>query len=85
MDDLIDKPSQFDQEFERVVNWAADNRAAINERLDLVFGPTEVLLDLPHNTFEQLDDGRVIIRKALFAFFPELCRFSLRTCRGGRL
>jgi len=24
---------------------------------------TELLLDLPHNTYEQLDDGGVIIRK----------------------
>src|ERR1700721_1109760 len=47
----------------RGVKWAADNRAAINEKLDLVFGATEVLLDLPHNTFEQLEDGGVIIRK----------------------
>ena len=63
MDDLIDKPNKFDLEFERVVSWAADNRAAINEKLDLVFGVTELLLDLPHNTFEQLDDGGAIIRK----------------------
>jgi len=70
VDDLIDKPSQFDQEFERVVNWAADNRAAINERLDLVFGATEVLLDLPHNIFEQLADGGVIIRKGSVRLFP---------------
>jgi hypothetical protein len=63
VDDLINQPSRFDQEFERVVKWAADNRAAINEKLDLVFGVTEVLLDLPHNTFEKLDDGAVIIRK----------------------
>ncbi len=63
VDGLIDQPSKFDQEFERVVNWAADNRAAVNEKLDLAFGATEVLLDLPHNTFEQLDDGGVIIRK----------------------
>jgi RNA-splicing ligase RtcB len=46
-----------------VVNWAADNRAAIHEKLDLVFGSMEVLLDLPHNSFEQLDDGGVVIRK----------------------
>jgi len=52
------------------VNWAADNRAAINERLDLVFGATEVLLDLPHNTVEQLDDGRVIIRKGSVRLLP---------------
>ena len=70
VDDLIDKPNEFDREFERVVNWAADNRATINEKLDLVFGVTEVLLDLPHNTFERLDDGGVIIRKGSVRLLP---------------
>jgi RNA-splicing ligase RtcB len=70
VDDLVAKPAQFDQEFERVVNWAADNRAAINDKVDLAFGKTEVLLDLPHNTFEQLDDGGVIIRKGSVRLHP---------------
>lgn len=70
VDGLIDEPNAFDLEFERVVTWAADNRAAIHEKLDAVFGPTEVLLDLPHNTFEQLDDGGVIIRKGSVRLLP---------------
>jgi len=70
VDDLVDKPNKFDQEFERVVGWAADNRAAINEKVDAAFGSTEVLLDLPHNTFEQLGDGGVIIRKGSVQLAP---------------
>jgi hypothetical protein len=70
VDDLVDKPNKFDQEFERVVGWAADNRAAINEKVDAAFGSTEVLLDLPHNTFEQLGDGGVIIRKGSVRLAP---------------
>jgi RNA-splicing ligase RtcB len=70
VDHLIAKADQFDDEFERVVNWAADNRAAIHEKLDLVFGSMEVLLDLPHNTFEQLDDGGVVIRKGSVRLLP---------------
>lgn len=70
VDDLVDTPERFDREFERVVNWAADNRAAIHEQLDSVFGPTDVLLDLPHNTYEQLDDGGVIIRKGSVRLLP---------------
>jgi len=70
VDAVIDKPDDFDQEFERVVSWAADNRAAINEKLDLVFGTTDVLLDLPHNTFEQLEDGGVVIRKGSVRMLP---------------
>jgi hypothetical protein len=67
---FIDAPSKFDQEFERVVSWAADNRAAINDSVDRVFGPTEVILDLPHNTFEQLEDGGVVIRKSSVRMLP---------------
>jgi RNA-splicing ligase RtcB len=63
VDDLIGSPDRFDQEFERIVNWAGDNRAAINESLNLAFGRTDVILDVPHNTFEKREDGGVIIRK----------------------
>ena len=70
VDALVQSPDEFDDEFERVVNWAADNRSAIHEKLDLVFGPTETLLDLPHNTYEQLDDGGVIIRKGSVRLLP---------------
>jgi len=70
VDDLIEKPEEFDQEFERVVKWAADNRAMIHEKIDLTFGPTEVVLDLPHNTFEQWDGGGVVIRKGSVRLLP---------------
>lgn len=71
VDGLVESPREFDAEFQRVVRWAADNRIAINERVDLVFGTTEVLLDLPHNTFEQRDDGGVIIRKGSVRMLPD--------------
>jgi RNA-splicing ligase RtcB len=35
-----------------------------------VFGETELILDLPHNTFEQQSDGSVIIRKGSVRLFP---------------
>ena len=69
VDDLVDRPDEFDKEFERVVRWATDNRAAIHEKVDQVFGGTELLLDLPHNTFEKLDVG-VIIRKGSVRMLP---------------
>ncbi len=62
VDDLIDNPVRFDAEFKRVVEWAEANRAAIQETIQSVVGPLNLILDSPHNTFEQLDDG-VIIRK----------------------
>ena len=70
VDNLIDSPENFDKEFERVVGWAADNRAAIHEKLELAFGDVELLLDLPHNTYEQLPTGGVIIRKGSVRLSP---------------
>jgi RNA-splicing ligase RtcB len=70
VDGLIDQAERFDSEFARVVKWASDNRAAIHEKIDSIFGPTELILDLPHNTFEQLDDGGVIIRKGSVRMLP---------------
>ena len=63
VDHLVDQPAAFDGEFDRVVQWAADNRAAIHEVIDAVFGPTELVLDLPHNTYEALSGGGAVIRK----------------------
>src|SRR5260221_8314615 len=70
VDGFIESPRKFGQEFEGVVNWAANNRAAINDSVDQFFGPTEVILDLPHNTFEQLEDGAVVIRKGSVRMLP---------------
>ncbi len=63
VDDLVDSPEKFDREFDRVVRWAMENRATIHESIDAVFGETELVLDLPHNTYEILPEGGVIIRK----------------------
>jgi RNA-splicing ligase RtcB len=63
VDNLVDQPEEFDREFSRVVAWAKDNRAAIQKTLEQVFGPLELVLDLPHNTYEEQLDGSVIIRK----------------------
>jgi RNA-splicing ligase RtcB len=63
VDALIDQPARFDAEFDRIVGWAADNRGAIHQAIDKVFGKTELVLDLPHNTYQSLDDGGAIIRK----------------------
>ena len=69
VDNLVDKPAQFDREFERVIEWAAANRAEIQKTLERQIGKTEMLLDLPHNTFEKLDAG-VIIRKGSVKLQP---------------
>jgi hypothetical protein len=70
VDSLVNNASEFDQTFDRVVHWAANNRSVIHERIEDVFGETELVLDLPHNTFEQLPDGGVIIRKGSVKLMP---------------
>jgi RNA-splicing ligase RtcB len=63
VDHFVDNPNQFDREFERVVTWAAENRSTIQKNLENEFGELEIILDSPHNTFEKVQDGSVIIRK----------------------
>ena len=63
VDDLVDQPAKFDAEFDRIVQWAADNRATIHKELESIFGTTSLILDLPHNTYELRPDGGAIIRK----------------------
>lgn len=70
VDSLVDDPDRFDREFDRVVKWAADNRAAVETSLRRVFGELELILDLPHNTFEIQSDGSTIIRKGSVRLFP---------------
>jgi len=70
VDALVDRPPAFDEEFDRVVGWAASNRAAIQAAVEEVFGPVEELLDLPHNSYEILEDGGAIIRKGSVRVLP---------------
>lgn len=71
VDHLIDNPVKFDSEFERVVSWAFQNRAAIQSNLEEEFGKLEMILDLPHNTFELQEDESVIIRKGAVKLKPD--------------
>lgn len=63
VDAHVANPERFDAEFDRVVDWARQNRARVHEVIDGVFGPSELVLDLPHNTYERLEGGGAIIRK----------------------
>ncbi len=63
VDGLVDRPDEFDREFDRVVGWARDNRAGVQAALEASFGALEPLLDLPHNTYELQGDGGAVIRK----------------------
>ncbi len=70
VDDLVNRPAVFDKEFDRVVAWAAANRAAIHHEIEAVFGSMELVLDLPHNTYEPLPEGGAIIRKGTVHLRP---------------
>ena len=70
VDDLVDTPAKFDKEFARIVHWAEDNRAQIHKETEVVFGESELVLDMPHNTFENREDGGVIIRKGSVKLEP---------------
>lgn len=63
VDAYVDAPNRFDEEFDRVVTWASENRATIHDAIARVFGEVELVLDLPHNTYQTLDNGAVVIRK----------------------
>lgn len=69
VDDLIDRPIEFDSEFERIVTWAEENRAAIQKTLSGLTGSLELVLDLPHNSFEKVPEG-VVIRKGSVKLLP---------------
>jgi len=70
VDAFVDLPERFDIEFDRVVSWAADNRSAIHEAIEDTFGDLELVLDLPHNTYEILNDGAALIRKGAVQVSP---------------
>jgi RNA-splicing ligase RtcB len=63
VDGLVDEPDVFDAEFDRAVAWAEANRAAVHDAAASVLGPLDLVLDLPHNTYEEVDGGGAIIRK----------------------
>jgi RNA-splicing ligase RtcB len=70
VDDLVDRAEEFDCEFDRVVSWAHDNRAKIHQEATEVFGKLDLVLDLPHNTYELLENGSAIIRKGSVRLHP---------------
>jgi len=70
VDHLVEKPEAFDAEFARVVEWASENRHCVQQTVERVFGGTECVLDLPHNTFELLSDGAAIVRKGCVRVSP---------------
>ncbi|MDF2879715.1 MAG: ligase RtcB family protein [Clostridiaceae bacterium] len=59
---LIDNPIAFNREYSNVIEWAKENRIAIKELIDKVFGKSQLILDTVHNSFEETNEG-VIIRK----------------------
>lgn len=70
VDAYIDEPDSFDEVFAQTVQWAYDNRSGVQQTLEKVMGDLELILDLPHNTYEHTADGKVIIRKGTVRVQP---------------
>jgi len=70
VDAHVNHPTTFDREFSRVVSWAKENRAAIQAAAETQLGALEIILDLPHNTYEVLPEGGAIIRKGAVHLRP---------------
>lgn len=69
-EDYADAPGAFDARYRRSVELAAANRAAIQDAIEGVLGPLELVCDLPHNTCEPLSEGGAIIRKGAVRVGP---------------
>jgi alkylated DNA repair dioxygenase AlkB len=67
---FVDLPERFELEFDRVVSWAVDNRSAIHKAFEYTFGDLELVLDLPHSTYEFLKEGASLIRKGAVEVSP---------------
>jgi RNA-splicing ligase RtcB len=70
VDALVESPREFDRKFADTVDWAKANRDAVTTAIERSFGSTELVLDLPHNTYEQSPSGSVIIRKGAVKVMP---------------
>ncbi|NOX59522.1 MAG: hypothetical protein GXP29_11785 [Planctomycetes bacterium] len=68
VDDLVDKSAAFDREFQRIKEWAKNNRAAVLEIAERHLGrfvdlyPEVEVLDRDHNHYEETGVG-MLIRK----------------------
>jgi len=67
---LVDDAVRFDETFRSVCDWAKANRAEIGRMAAKYFGKLEPVLDLNHNSYEELPDGSVIIRKGAVKLLP---------------
>lgn len=70
VEDLIDNAPKFDDVFTSTCQWAENNRTAIAEILRKYFGKLELIMDKNHNSYEKLDDDKVIIRKGAVKLLP---------------
>lgn len=68
VDNLVDQPVKFDKEYQRIKDWAKENRDSVLDITQKHFGkfmdlyPGLKKLDRNHNHFEELNEG-ILIRK----------------------
>lgn len=61
--DYLDNLNKFDIEYKKIINWAYENRMAIRDIIEKVFGNTKLIMDKVHNSYEIINSNEVIIRK----------------------
>jgi RNA-splicing ligase RtcB len=62
LQNLIDSPKQFDEQYRNTRNWARENRLTVMKILEKYFGRIDIILDKDHNHYE-VKDETIIIRK----------------------
>lgn len=70
VDDLIDRPKEFETKFLKVADWAKENRNTIALEISRRYTIAECVLDKSHNFYELTSEGDVIIRKGTVSFRP---------------
>lgn len=63
VDEFVNAPGEFDRAYWQAIEWARANREEVARIASSVLGPLELILDSPHNSYENTVDGAVIIRK----------------------
>jgi RNA-splicing ligase RtcB len=69
VDKLTDKPRAFDKVYSETVLWAKNNREAIADILEKIYGKLELILDKSHNSYE-IKEKQIVIRKGAVKLEP---------------
>lgn len=62
---------KFENEYQRISQWAKGNRTEILKVLKSIYGPLEIILDKPHNFYvKDKNTGKVLVYKGAMKVLP---------------